>query len=51
MGNPYKEKAGVISKDSCWIYFAGCYMYTADTFIDLLIVIATEWEDDKHLVG
>ena len=48
----FKEKAGVISQDVCWVCIPDDgYLYIADTFTELLIQIATEWRDDKHLVG
>lgn len=45
----FKEKAGVISKDPCWVAFVGAYMYTADTLFGLLRVMVKEWKLDKNL--
>ena len=56
----YKEKAGVISENEIWVCsctekaspdsVAG-YMYTADTSEQLIMILNTEWEHDKHLIG
>lgn len=47
----FKQKAGVISKKDCWVCFHSCYMYIADTLMELIWVIITEWKQDRHLVG
>jgi hypothetical protein len=47
----FKEKEGVISKESCWVCIHDEYLYTADTYLKLLWVLMTQWENDKHLVG
>jgi hypothetical protein len=47
----FKEKPGMISKDSIWVCFADCHMYTADTFFGLAWLMIKEWKSDKHLVG
>ena len=47
----FKEKAGVISKEPVWVCIHEEYMYLADTFWELLHILGTEWEHDKHLVG
>ena len=47
----FKEKPGVISKDSIWICIDKSWMYTADSLIKLIWVIVLEWKMDKNLVG
>lgn len=47
----FKEQAGVITKDECWVCLCDCYMYMADTLEQLIEVLNTEWEDDKHLIA
>ncbi len=47
----YLERPGVISPGAVWICFTPGYMYSADTLPDLLHVVDTEWEWDRHLVG
>jgi len=47
----FKEKPGVISKDSIWVCIDKSWMYTADSFVVLVCVIITEWKMDKNLVG
>jgi hypothetical protein len=47
----FKENAGVISEEPCWVCFHSYYMYTADTFLSLLYVLATEWKNEKHMIG
>ena len=56
----FKEKAGVISEDEIWVCTcsemtsvdsASGYMYTAKTLEQLIEILNTEWEDDKHLCG
>lgn len=46
-----KEKAGVISPNECWVAFCQCWMYTANTFDELMVVLNSEWQMDRHLVG
>lgn len=50
-GTIIHEDAGVISNDRVWVCLSEGYMYTADTFNNLLIIIDNEWKNDKHLVG
>lgn len=47
----FKERPGVISKDSCYVAMCTGYLYTADTLEELLTRLETEWEQDQHLVG
>lgn len=44
------EKAGVISKNPCWVAMAGGYMYGAcDTWQEVEKVVRDEWKMDKNL--
>ena len=47
----FREKAGVISSDPCWVCISTGYLYTASTLSGLLWILLTEWKDDRHLVG
>lgn len=50
----YKERPGVISYGPLWVGWLAhgmVWMYTADTLPQLLWYIATEWKQDRHLVG
>lgn len=47
----YEEKAGIVSKGTCWVCICDPYMYIADTLLELIDVLNREWENDKHLVG
>lgn len=47
----FKEKSGIISKKECWVAIFNEYLYTAETLDELLYILYTEWEHDKHLVG
>jgi hypothetical protein len=47
----FKEKAGQISEKECWVCIHEEYLYTADTLRELALILNTEWEDDKYLVG
>jgi len=47
----FKTKAGEISKEPCWVCIHDGYMYDADTLEELIEVLNTEWEHDKHIVG
>lgn len=47
----YKEKAGVICKESCWICFDRSWMYTGDTLLGLFKDMWIYWQDDSRLVG
>lgn len=54
MGNDFrifKEMAGVISPEDCWVCICEGYLYTADTLEHLIDVLNTEWKLDRHLVG
>lgn len=47
----WREKAGVLSEEPCWVALHGCYLYTADTLLGLLWLAVTEWNNDRHLAG
>lgn len=47
----FRERAGIISKESCWVFFWKEYMYTSQTLCGLLRKVVTEWNSDLHLVG
>ena len=47
----FKEKAGVISKDPVWVCIDSGYLYTAPTLFKLIVILVTEWRNDKHMVG
>lgn len=47
----YKEKAGVISDTAVWICFHDCYMYSGDTFWQLLKDMCQWWNHDCRLIG
>ena len=47
----YKEKAGVISKEACWICFHRYYMYTGDTLCKLFKDMFKYWNNDNRIVG
>ena len=47
----FKERPGVISKESVWVCIHEEYMYVADTLEALVAILNTEWEHEKHLVG
>lgn len=49
--NLWREAAGVVSEGPCWCFCQGGFLYIEDTLVKLLWVIATEWHDDRHLVG
>lgn len=49
--NIFKEKPGVISEDWVWVCIHEAHMYVANSLMELIAVLNTEWEDDKHLVG
>jgi hypothetical protein len=49
-----KEKAGVISEDvcyCCWLDHGMCWLYTGNSYFDVLWQLVTEWKHDRHLVG
>jgi len=45
----FREEAGVISKEKCWVCVCEGYLYTADTLEDLIQVLNIEWKQDKWL--
>ena len=47
----YKEKRGVISDGPCWCCWHSCYLYTGDTFLQLVRNIVKYWKDDICLIG
>lgn len=47
----YEQKAGVISKNVCWCCIHEGYLYIGDTLEQLIVILNTEWEHDRHLVG
>ena len=47
----YLQEKGVIGKEDCWCCIHEGYLYIADTLEELVTVLNTEWEHDKHLVG
>ena len=47
----FEEEGGIISEESIWVCICGPYMYTGDTLLELVKVLNSEWEHDKHLVG
>ncbi len=47
----FREKAGIISVDRCCVAYHKGYLYTADTLLQLLWTVLTEFNNDKHLVG
>ena len=47
----FKEDAGVISDEACWVCIHKGYLYTAATLEELIEVLNIEWEDDKHFIG
>lgn len=47
----FREKAGVISKEPVWVCIHGYYMYLGDNLPQLLWVMATQWNDDRNIVG
>ena len=46
----FKEKAGVISVNPCWVCIDKYWLYTADTYLGLLKLFITEWRHDRHFV-
>jgi hypothetical protein len=49
--NIYKEQAGVISDEETWVCMHDVYLYTADTLEQLIHILNTEWEHEKHYTG
>lgn len=47
----FKENKHVISKEEVWVCICEGYMYSADTLMDLIYILNTEWKHDRHLVG
>lgn len=47
----FREKAGVLSPNPCWVFLDNGYLYINESLIKLLWTILTEWKSDKHLVG
>lgn len=47
----FKEKAGVISPESCWCIIQGGYLYVHDTLPQVLWQFVTEHKHDKYMVG
>jgi len=48
----YREKPGIISEKSVWVALDGAgYLYTSATLLGLLWTLATEWQNDRHIVG
>lgn len=45
----FREQAGVISKNPCWVLFYDCYGHYNESLIKLLVEAATEHKHDKHL--
>lgn len=45
----FKEKPGVISKNEVWVCIHDSWIYIADTLEELVNILNTEWEADKHL--
>jgi hypothetical protein len=47
----FKEEAGILAPCEMWVCLCGCYMYEATTLKELIELLNTEWEHEKHLVG
>ena len=48
----YQESSGVLAETAVWVCLdSQGFMYMADSLVGLLRVLATEWRQDKHLVG
>lgn len=47
----YRSKKGEISEDPVWVFMIGPYMYTSASSPKLVKQVATQWCDDRHLVG
>lgn len=45
----FKQEKGLISKEDCWVCIHDEYIYTAKTLEELIEILNTEWEHDKHL--
>ncbi len=46
----FQEKPKVIGDEAVWVCIHDGYLYTANTLEELVEVLNTEWEHDKHLV-
>lgn len=44
----YKEKAGVISPNECWVCICEGYLYVKETLEELIELLNTEWKHDEH---
>lgn len=44
----FKEKAGVISPNATWVCIHRPYLYTADTFIGLIITVIKQWKSERN---
>lgn len=47
----FRQKAGVISQESCWVCVHQSYLYIGDTLPQLLWIMITKWNNDKYIVG
>lgn len=47
----YRSKKGEISEEPVWVLMIGPYMYTSSSLLKLVKLVATQWCDDRHLVG
>jgi len=45
----FKQAAGVISKEDVYICIHEGWMYIGNTMDELILILNTEWEFDKHL--
>lgn len=45
----FLQKAKVISEYPLWVCTHGDYLYTAKELGELIDILNTEWEHDKHL--
>ena len=47
----FEQAGGLISEEPVWICIHDGYMYIADTLFELVKILNSEWEHDKHIVG
>lgn len=47
----FKEQAGVISKDPCWVCLYPGYGHFCSGFFELVRNVIREYKNDRHLVG
>lgn len=47
----FRERAGVISEQPVWVCMANHRIFIHESFWKLVWQVATEWNDDRHLVG